>query len=180
MTSPIRGKVARILNSRDLVINRGSEVGVKLGMKFAILDPAGENITDPDTGELIGSVNRTKVQVEVTQVTDKLAVARTYRQSTVNLGGTGYAMGDIARIFTPPRYVERAETLKTSDADWEPLTEAQSIVKVGDPVVQIEVSDDDEVGGVIVEVHASDSASASDDVSVVKEIPSNSEPDSHG
>lgn len=178
MTSPIRGKVARILNSRDLVINRGSEVGVKLGTKFAVLDPAGENITDPDTGELIGSVNRTKVQVEVTQVTDKLAVARTYRHSTVNVGGTGYAMGDIARIFTPPRYVERAETLKTSDADWEPLTEAQSIVKVGDPVVQIEVSDDDEVGGVIVEVHDSDHAYVRDDVGSVKKIPPNSESDS--
>lgn len=178
MADPIQGKVARILNSRDLVINRGSEAGVRLGMKFAVLDPAGQDITDPDSGEVMGSVSRTKVQVEVTQVTDKLAVARTYRYSRVNVGGVGSGLGDIARILTPPRYVERAETFKTSDADWEPLSEAESIVKRGDPVVQIEVRDDGEVGGVIVEISDSDRAYARDDQGSVRELPSNSESES--
>jgi len=179
MTEPIRGRVARILNSRDLVINRGSEAGVSLGMKFAVLDPAGQDITDPETGDVIGSVNRTKVQVEVAQVTDKLAVARTYRHSTVNVGGVGSAMGDIARMFTPPRYIERAETFKTSEADWEPLTEAESIVQRGDPVVQIEIGDDGVVGGVIAEINDTDSGHARDNEVSLKEISSNQEPDSH-
>lgn len=178
MTEPIRGRVARILNSRDLVINRGNEAGVRLGMKFAVLDPAGQDITDPETGDVLGSVSRTKVQVEVTQVTDKLAVARTYRHSTVNIGGIGSTMGDIARMFTPPRYVERAETFKTSEADWEPLTEAESIVKRDDPVVQIEVGDDGIVGGIIAEVNDTDSSHARDNEVSLKEIPSNQEPSS--
>jgi len=59
-------------------------------------------------------------------------------------------------MFTPRRDVKRYETLKSSEAEWEPLTEEQSIVKVGDPVIQIDVEDQDEVGGVI-----SDSAAAS-------------------
>jgi len=175
MTEPIRGRVASILNSRDLVINRGSEAGVRLGMKFAILDPAGQDIADPETGHVLGSISRTKVQVEVTQVTDKLAVARTYRHSTVNIGGVGSSMGDIARMFTPPRYVKRAETFKTSEADWEPLTEDESIVKRGDPVVQIEVDDDSIVGGVIAEVDDTDSIQAQDKETSLKEIPSNQE-----
>jgi hypothetical protein len=178
MTEPIRGRVASILNSRDLVINRGGEAGVRLGMKFAVLDPAGQDITDPETGSIIGSVSRTKVQVEVTQVTDKLAVARTYRHSTVNIGGIGSAMGDIARMFTPPRYVERAETFKTSEADWEPLTESESIVKRGDPVVQIEVGDDGIVGGVIAEINDTDNSHARDNEVSLKEIPSDQESNS--
>ena len=44
----IQGKVARILNSRELAINIGSNNGVQAGMYFDILDPKGENITDPD------------------------------------------------------------------------------------------------------------------------------------
>ncbi len=151
MTDPIRAKVARILNSRELIINRGSQSGVKMGMRFAVLDPAGENVQDPDTGEILGSVQRPKVQVEITQVSDKIAVARTYRSYGVNVGGVGSPIGDVARLFTPPQMVTRYETLKVEGADWEPLTEAQSIVKVGDPVVQIDISDEGQVGGVIAE-----------------------------
>lgn len=152
MTDPIRGKVARILNSRELVINRGSTSGVTLGMRFVVLDPGGEGITDPDTGEILGSLQKPKVQVEVTQVSDRIAVARTYQQYRVNVGGTfSNPLGEIATLLTPPRLVNRYETLKSAEADWEPLTEAQSIVKRGDPVVQIVNSDDDQIGAIIAE-----------------------------
>ena len=36
---PLRGKVARILNSRELVINIGEQEGVEIGMLFDVLDP---------------------------------------------------------------------------------------------------------------------------------------------
>ena len=61
----IEGKVARILNARELVINRGTEHGVEIGMRFEVLDPKSEDVADPDTGEVIGSVYRPKVNVEV-------------------------------------------------------------------------------------------------------------------
>jgi hypothetical protein len=82
-------------------------------------------------------------------------------------------------MFTPPHYVERAETFKTSEADWEPLTEAESIVKRGDPVVQIEVGDDSIVGGVIAGVYDTDSIHVRDNEVSLKEIPSTQESDSH-
>ena len=47
MTDPIRGKVARILNSRDMVINVGSRSGVAVGMRFDVMDAKGEDIRDP-------------------------------------------------------------------------------------------------------------------------------------
>src|SRR4051812_6821678 len=52
----ITGFVARVLNSRELVINRGSEHGVELDMHFEVLAPEGEDITDPETGEPLGSI----------------------------------------------------------------------------------------------------------------------------
>ena len=133
---PIRGRVAKILNSRDLVINRGERDGVSVGMRFAVLDPNAENITDPDTGEALGSIDRPKIQVEVFKVDERLALAHTFRQFQRNVGGTGTFMG-LQRALQPPRYVTRYETLKTDEATWEDLDESKSIVKTGDPVVEI-------------------------------------------
>ncbi len=137
----IRGKVARILSSRQLVINVGSENGVVNGMKFDVLDPKGDDIKDPDSGEILGSVNRPKVRVEIIEVQERLSVAQTYKKRTVNVGGTaGYFGHTISDMLKPPKYIERYETLKTTEKTWEDIDESESYVKTGDPVVQVSVS----------------------------------------
>lgn len=139
MTSrPIRGKVARILNSRDLAINVGSKDGVVVGMHFDVLDPKGEDIKDPDTGEVLGSVERPKVRVQVVKVQERLSVASTYKKRQVNVGGQGAGLsGGFAEFFLPPKLVTKYETLKTTERTWEDLEESESYVKIGDPVVQV-------------------------------------------
>jgi hypothetical protein len=137
---PIEGKVAKILTARELVINRGSAEGVKQGMKFEVLDPKVEDVTDPDTGASLGGIDRPKVRVEVTRLAEHLAIARTYRSKRMNLGGTGAyfsASSAIAKQFQPPKYVRRYETLKTDESTWEDLNETESFVKTGDPVREI-------------------------------------------
>lgn len=136
---PIVGAVAKILTARELVINRGSKHGVKVGMKFQVLDPKGENISDPETGKTLGSIDRPKVSVEVTTVEEQLAVARTFHSRRVNVGGTGGLAGlsALARQFEPPRYLTRYDTLKTEESTWEDLDESESFVKTGDPVREI-------------------------------------------
>lgn len=136
---PIRGKVARILNSRELAINVGTNDGVVVGMHFDILDPKGEDITDPDTGEVLGSIDRPKVRVQVVKVHERLSVASTYKKHEVNVGGRGsnLGVGNLADLFMPPRYVTKYETLKTTEKTWEDLEEKESFVKTGDPVVQV-------------------------------------------
>lgn len=131
---PIEGRVARILNLRELAINRGTQDGVTQGMIFDVLDPKFEDITDPETGDVLGSVYRPKVQVRVFAVEERLALARTFKSKRVNLGGTG--LGGLARAFEPPKWVERHETLKTNESTWQDLDESESIVKTGDPVVE--------------------------------------------
>ncbi len=54
---PIRGKVAKVLNSREVALNIGEEQGVRIGMVFEILSPVGDVIEDPDTGDTLGSVD---------------------------------------------------------------------------------------------------------------------------
>ena len=139
MTEPIRAKVAKILNSREVVITAGSEQGVRVGMRFDILDRKGENITDPDTGKVLGSVERPKVRVEIVQVQERISVASTYKRKMVNEGGNAleFGFGDYARALTPSKWVEVYETLKTDETTWEDIKEYESYVKTGDPVAQV-------------------------------------------
>lgn len=143
-SQPIRGKVARILNSRELAINVGSKDGVTVGMKFDVLEPKGEEIKDPDTGEVLGSLSRPKVRVRVKSVQERLSVATTFKEYEVNVGGVGSSLtaglegvGRLSDLLRPPKYVKKVETLKTEEKTWEDLDEKQSYVKIGDPVLQV-------------------------------------------
>ena len=101
---PIRGKVARNLNSRELAINVGSADGVEVGMYFDILDPKGEDVKDPDSGEVLGSLDRPKVRVKVTKVQERLSVASTYKTYEVNVGGSGGALSfGLSNLLLPPQ-----------------------------------------------------------------------------
>ncbi|WP_406625928.1 hypothetical protein [Acidovorax sp. SDU_ACID1] len=137
MSKTIHGKVARILNSRELALNIGTTDGVKEGMLFDVLDPKGEDIRDPDTNEILGSLQRPKVRVKIVSVQEKLSVASTYKSTEVNIGGAGdfAGLGRISSMLMPPKYVKRYETLKTTEQTWEDLDEDMSYVKTGDPVV---------------------------------------------
>ena len=142
--TPLRGKVARILSSRELALNIGSEQGVELDMTFDVLDANGENITDPDTGRVLGSLYRPKIRVKVVQVQEQLSVACTYKTKSMNIGGLGPNLGVWASVFAPPNWIEERESLKTEEATWEDLDERDSFVATGDPVVQIMEDDGDE------------------------------------
>ena len=136
--SPLRGKVARILDSRNLVINIGSQQGVIIGMYFDVMDPKGEDIRDPNTNEILGSIERPKVRIRITDVQDKLSVASTYEKKKVNIGGRGGVIPlGFAEYLMPPKWVTKYETLKTDEKTWEDLNEEESYVKIGDPVCQV-------------------------------------------
>jgi hypothetical protein len=133
----IEGKVAAILNARELAINKGSKDGVKEGMKFAVLDTTGSEIKDPDTNTVIGSVLRTKIKVRIVQVQAALSVGRTYEKTP----GRGGLFGSPTIADMLQYEVPRPRTLATEEALFPPLTESESYIKRGDPVRQI--SDDE-------------------------------------
>lgn len=72
----VEGKIAKVLGNNEVVVNRGREHGVRHGMVFEIFTPGGDEVWDPDTGETLGTVEDVKAKAEITEVKEKLSVAR--------------------------------------------------------------------------------------------------------
>ena len=142
MSSPIRCKVARVLNSRELILNVGSLQSVTTGMYFDVLSSDGEEVKDPDTGEVLGLVSRPKVRVKVTSVEERLSRASTYRKRLVNIGGIGMNLptyhDSFVRALMPPKYVPQYETIKSIDKAVHELSDEERAVAIGDPAVQVD------------------------------------------
>ena len=135
-TEPIRGKVARIINAREVILNVGQDQGVEVGMSFDILTPRGLNIRDPDTGENLGSFQRAKNRVRVIQTQDRLSLASTFRSRSVADALAEAFFGTRASQATTSRK-NQFETLKTDRETWQDLPDEDSYVSEGDPVVQV-------------------------------------------
>ena len=76
---PIAGRVARLITQDELVINRGREHGMDNGMVCVVLDPRTEHVTDPESGEDLGSLRRVKVRLIVVDTGDRVSLARADR-----------------------------------------------------------------------------------------------------
>lgn len=135
MITPIRGKVARVLNVREIAINIGTAKGVTVGMYFDVMDTYDE-IRDPDTDEVLGSLERPKIRVKIIDVQEKLAVATTYRKERVNFD-SALAPGPFTRALMQGGSITRHETLSKTEQTKDSITEEDSYVKTGDPVVQV-------------------------------------------
>jgi hypothetical protein len=130
----IKGKVAQVLNLRELVINRGASDGVEIGMRFAVLNRRGADITDPDTGEQLGSVEVEKTIVKVVRIKEHLAVGRTFR--TFSNPGKGIAALQSSLLGKPASL--EVETLESASGVYkEEIDEEDSYISIGDPVVQV-------------------------------------------
>lgn len=125
---PIRALVARILNTTDLALNKGTNDGVEMGMKFAILSGIGEDIKDPETGEVLDSIPIAKTVVKVVQATPRVSVARTFRSYTRN---------GIFDAFPITKSETRHETLESDERNaQQELDPERAKVKIGDSAVE--------------------------------------------
>jgi hypothetical protein len=99
----VEGKVAKILGKGEVVLNRGRSHGVRQGMLFEIFAPEGEEVWDPDTGETLGTVEDVKAKAEVTEVKEKLAVARLFDAASpfgaAGAAGFGELQENLQRMF---------------------------------------------------------------------------------
>ena len=96
----VEGKVAKILGNNEIVINRGRNEGVRQGMLFEVFAPEGEEVWDPDTGETLGTVEDVKAHAEVTEVKERLAVARLLNTNApLGVMNLGEMQENLQRIF---------------------------------------------------------------------------------
>src|SRR4051794_17442712 len=124
----LEGRVAEVLNERELVVNIGSTAGVKRGMRFAVLAATALVVRDPDTGAELGTIDREKIRVEATEVEPRFAVCATYEKTVTGrelLGMQSLAtITAMTEMFQPRREVYK--TLKLSDSsDLPPLPEEE-------------------------------------------------------
>jgi len=132
----LEGRVAQILNERELAINIGSNHGAQLGMKFAILSESPLEVKDPQTKETLDIIDREKVRVVVSEIRPKISICKTYRVRKFG-GGLSANFSLMKSLLEPAREVK--ETLKAEDASLpQPLSPEESYVKINDRVVLIE------------------------------------------
>jgi hypothetical protein len=135
----LQGRVAQILNERELVINIGEINGVRKGMKFAILSESPLEVVDPVTHEKLDIIDREKVRVAVTEIRSKISICKTYRVKKIG-GGMLYDFAGLAvmkGMLEPPQEIN--ETLKSEDSSLPPpLSPEESYVKINDRVILVD------------------------------------------
>lgn len=71
-------KIAKIISTKQVVVNAGSKDGIKEGDTLEIIDKFGTNpVIDPDTGESLGTLDIPKGEVIVSRVYPHMAIAET-------------------------------------------------------------------------------------------------------
>ena len=69
----IEGKIARIVDDKTVVINKGAADGVKVGMIFSVVVPV-DAVVDPDTGTKLGDWEAVKGRVRANHVQEHMSV----------------------------------------------------------------------------------------------------------
>lgn len=133
----IQGKVAAILNSRDLVINKGANDDVSEGMLFQVTEP-NVLIEDPDSGVALGVLAMDKIRVRVFEVHPQFSLAKTYETYSAREPSTfERTMANV--VSTTGRTVTRVRKIIMEPEGQKTVTIGVegSTVNIGDPAVQI-------------------------------------------
>jgi hypothetical protein len=101
---PITGRVALIEDDYTLVINRGAQGGLAVGMIFAVQSGTGQVITDPESGRELGRLRREKLRVRVFDVQPLFARAHTFVDT-----------GDLHGLLELPFFEQPQEDVVTVD-----------------------------------------------------------------
>lgn len=68
-------KIVKIIDDQTLVINAGYDDDIEIGDQFEIYS-TGEEIKDPDTNEVLGTLDHIKERVEAVDVFEKMCICR--------------------------------------------------------------------------------------------------------
>lgn len=121
--------VAKILNEKSIVLAGGWTDGIDTGDEFNIVK-IGKQVKDDYTGELLGTYDRIKVKVEVTEVYENFSIAKKLQRISVlsPLITTG-ALGS--------RTVSEELPIRHEDIDPVILNEFEKNVLLGDVAIKI-------------------------------------------
>ena len=134
MTNQIKAKVAQVLNSREMVINKGANAGVTQGMQFSVLNSKGQRVIDPETKVELGSLNLEKARVKVTKVYENMSICSTFR-----IRGGGFSSGFYGNVATDLFKLGKpvVETFETDAEIIKEIDTTNLAVQIGDDAHQI-------------------------------------------
>lgn len=118
-------KIVKIPDDKTLVINAGVQDGVKVGDRFRIVG-GGEDVYDPDTKELLGTLGTTKATVSVVDVQERLCVCQDTSMSVFSSAVTA----GLAKSFPKTMNIDPDSLSTSSNAEDE-------MIRVGDKAVHI-------------------------------------------
>jgi len=90
-TRPKAGQIASV-DGAVAYINRGAAVGVREGDRLDVFRADGQDIVDPETGDVLGGTQKRIAQVEIVEVHEKLSKVRVTGEFEVDL-----KIGDVVR-----------------------------------------------------------------------------------
>lgn len=96
-------KIADIIDKYRVVINIGSNNGVKMGQRYLIYK-IGEEILDPDSKESLGNLEIIKGKGEVIHVQERMATLQTIEKHEIQRRPTGFlAIAQSMEITKEPK-----------------------------------------------------------------------------
>lgn len=125
----IEGKIATILNTRELALNKRADDGVEMGMTFEVLD-FGVDVIDPDSEDMLGRLARPKLRVEIVHIEPRFSVGKTF--DTYQQPNVAAALSAVLS----PKFITKVKTIR--EGEDQEFSEGSVSVSVGDPVVQLE------------------------------------------
>lgn len=79
-------RVAKIIDDKNLIITGGYEDGIKVNDKMEIIDKSSDiTVKDPDTGEILGTLDATKGEVVVAKVFPHMAIVESPKRKVPGL-----------------------------------------------------------------------------------------------
>ncbi len=124
----MKGKIIRILNHEEVLLNVGTKDGVKEGMNFVIIS-IGEQVIDPATREKLGAIETIKGKITITLTQERFSRARTLiTEHSVPVSAAGFWERTKPKMEKTP---EQRSKLKINEQQVIPLNEDLT-VKLGD------------------------------------------------
>jgi len=122
-------KVIKIIDDMQIVINAGTEYGIKNGDKFEIY-LKGIEIFDPVTNEALGTLDFIKARVQAFTVYPKMTICKNERTRDISFVD--------ALSFWPKSYTQRESLNVNKDEISGGFENADKIIRIGDLVRRVD------------------------------------------
>ncbi|MER2001260.1 MAG: hypothetical protein ABS862_01455 [Carnobacterium inhibens] len=121
-------KIAKIISDTTVVITGGTTQGIKESEEFTIYGKSDEEVTNPDTGEVLGTLDVIKGKIKVIAVYEHMSVCENVERTNLNTPQIDNSFGQFVRI--KPLNVDRAQIT----GGYSPT--ATPLIKIGDLAIR--------------------------------------------